>query len=383
MRRTVCFLAVIALLCGSCACADLHSDIKCVPAGKSGTAVTFDLYEQEGAVYTVSSLFPDHVYIYRNDSGISFTVTDFTVMLSQRSELAAAADTLIGSRFAQWIGKRLSEPQYGVWTGELFDRASSVRNAEFGIDELISFLDVQTDPQDPEGSPLRYVRLLAYKAALNLANSGMTVSVCSFDEGKYLSAEVHQQDDVIMTVSADCSESSAKHIRIIYREEGRYYFRDISFRCDGERFTAETALRSSDASSFAGAKDGLLFSETFTANDGTDQSVGFEWRFEAPALKDLLIVSGSAKTEGTDSARVDASVSIGEPGNTVLLISASDEPLARPVSFTDKEEVTADNKTGSDWIQLSATSGLMMIAAEIIPALPAPYQKIIWNLLGQ
>lgn len=382
IKGTACFLAICILLCGTFACADQHMELSCVSADQPGAFISFDLYGQEGAVYLLSSLFPDHVYRFRSDE--SFSVSGLNDCLPLRAGMAAAVDRTLGDGFMQWLGEKLSAPEYDSWSGELFEKASSMRYAEFSLDELITFLDPQSAPQDPDTPASGLIRSQAYSLVRDLRDSGMTVLVRSFDEGKYLSADVRSGDDTVMTVSADCTETGAKRLLIIHREEGRYYFRDIKIRYDDESFTASSTLRSGDTSSGMAAEGNVtLFTETFSGKNGPDQSFGFEWTFTSPSLSDSTAVTGTVTGGESGQARLDAVLCIGDASREVIRISASAEPLVRQVSFTDKIEVTEQDETESGKMMISAAAGLMLFASEIMPSLPVSYQKIVWNLLAQ
>lgn len=378
MKRTICFLTVIILLCGSAACADRHLNIRCIPAGDSGAAVTFDLYEQEDDAYMLSSLFPD--FAYRTGLPEGNPVSDFTTMISLHPEQAAEAEKDFASFLTAWLESRLSDPVYGNWAGELFDHASSMRTAGFGFDELRALFDAQPVPQGPDSPGFRFLISQLTRCMHSTGYSGMKVSFRSFDEGKYISAAVSLQDDVIMTISADCSESSVKRILVSYRESGKYCFRNITFRFGEDSFSVSSAFRSGESSSSVSRKDSLLFSETFTAKSDTETSDSFEWTFAAPSLGDPLIISGTS-TSGEDGfARLAGSVCIGDSSNEVIRISADAEPLARPVLFSDKTIVSAEKLTGSSEILLSAVSGWLLFTADILPALPESYRNLLMNL---
>lgn len=373
MKRTICILIIIALLCGASACADRHLDIAIIPAGNPDAALTFDLYEQDGAVYTLSSLFSEYVYKAALQECIS--VTDFTTVFSMCSELASETDKIAGARFTQWLDKRLSEPRYCTWAGELFENASSVRYAEFSLDELIDLFEAADDAQS------HAVDSFVYRAISNYRDSGLTVSISSFDEGNYLSATVYRREDVIMSISADCSADGEKRVLISYREDGKYYYRDTALRYDDDSCSVSSQFYSGDnTSSLSAGSAALLFTETFTAKHEADRRSVFESTFISPALGDSFAVTGMTTAADDNCTRLEASACIGDPSNEVMRIIAFSEPMARHVSFTDKETVTADNKTGNDGIKLSATTGLLLFAAEIYSALPETYWNLLWNL---
>lgn len=378
MKRTACILIIFALLCGSSACADRHMEIRITPAGNPDAAMTFDLYEQEEAVYTLSSLFPGYVYRSGLQEGIS--VSDLTELFSMLSGLASEADRNLSSRFTQWLDKRLSDPESGTWAGELFENASSVRTAEFRPEELTALFDaqsVQCGTQETEESA--FTESMLYKMISGCGDTGLTVSVSSFDDGKYFTAAVLRRDGVIMTISADCSEEGAKRVLVSYREEGKYYFRDTALRYDADSFSVTSMFYGGDdTSSLKSDEARLLFTETFSAKNETDHQTTFECTFMSPALGDPVVVTGSAAAADEGFAAMEAAACIGS--GEVIRISVSEEPLARQVAFTDKETVTADEKNGSDGILLSATPGLMLFAAEILPALPYAYRNLFMSL---
>ena len=386
MKRIFCILTAALLLSFSSSYADQHMDIQCMLAGEAegeGNILTVDLYEQEVTIYALSSLIPDNALQIRQDAG--FSLREITALLSLRPSQAAEIWRAADATFMQWLEQSLSEPTEGVYAGELFDHASTSREADLRIDDLILLAEsfsVSGYTGDPDGADSAILSMPLSGLLEPLKGSGLTVSILSFDGGTYLSAQILDRKDVIMTVSADRSRKNGFRILTSYREDGRYCFRDIEVSFDTSSVSVLSSFRTGDdTAAFSEYCNQTLFSESFVMNETADRSSGFEWTIESSsALGDPLIITGTITAESEDMILLAASAVIGGQEREVFRISASAEPLARPAVLTDKTVVPADDSNGNTGIMMTAYANLMTLAARMIPVLPEQYQNMVMNL---
>ena len=81
------------------------------------------------------------------------------------------------------------------------------------------------------------------------------------------------------------------------------------------------------------------------------------------------------------AGEISAEFFLQENRDELLTISARLEPLYSAVSFSDKQIRHLDNEKEGAEIQLAFISGITMLAAEILPALPADYQNMLVKMI--
>ena len=161
----------------------------------------------------------------------------------------------------------------------------------------------------------------------------LKISIASYDEGRYVSAMIMNNEDVKTILSADFSDENETRLLIGYREEGRYYFRDISILYSGKKdITITSSLRSGEESSYHNLSGNRpLFTETLILSDDMNR-----YELKTDSVSEPLTVSGTASVRDNGQAGMNAIVRIGDQDRGILDISIDLENMARPVSLTDK-----------------------------------------------
>lgn len=382
MKKTFCILIVLILMSGACASADQHLTLSFVfPVNANSVTENIDLYEQAGKTVAVSSLFPE--YAAEIGQGSLLSLTDIRMILSLNPELLSGAIGTADSILMSWINPLLSAPEYGAYSGELFDSARSVCTGEGLLSDLITHIRRNTekvDPEDPSGTANAVIRLFAERFVLQFGETDPVLIIRCYDEGRYLTIHFMVLDEVQMVASLDRSADTDRHVLITSREDNRYYIRKLSSRSENDRVVVSSSLRSSGSSSLFSPDTQLLFSTDFSLEMMSGQEAGFEWMLKSDALKEPMIASGAYSFPEKNVKYLNAGVRIGDNGKEVLQISIRIEPLENAVSFENKTYIPTEK--GNAGIMMTALTNLSALAAVILPSLPNEYQKIILDLLN-
>ena len=99
------------------------------------------------------------------------------------------------------------------------------------------------------------------------------------------------------------------------------------------------------------------------------------------ALSNPLYISGTSAGQ-ENQASINATVRINGPEKEESIsVSLILEPLSRPVSVSDKQIIDMTDEKENAVIPLTAASNAALLAAEILPAFPENYQKLIMKLI--
>ena len=389
MKKIICILAVVIMLSCAAASADQHLEALCTVSGfPESIPVTLDLYEQAGNITAVSSVFPDHAVELSPDESCGLTQLFQTICSLQPMNVSGAekeADLL----FISFLEPLLSDPVPGMYAGALFDRASSVRYAEFPLSDMTGFFRTAAalTQQDPgRKNDLVSVLLASFDTGKSSGaaedDSGIMISVRSFDNERYLTLQIIRQEDVIMTVSADRTAENGIRFLICYRENGSYYFRDICTGFEQDQYVIRTEfLRSTSSILYAPGRKTLYCARLAIENSREGHSL-FRYDLNSDILSGPLTVSGSAKAYVDGRADLRAVVGIGGMKADVISLDMLLEPVYRPVSFDDKTIVRTGDAVESAGLTLAAVSNIAELAAQLLPTLPKDYQDMILRLLN-
>lgn len=374
MKKIFCILAVILLLHAACACAEEHLSIRLVFPGCQDRNVTADLYEQDGELITVSTLFPE--YAAAADARRLLPLSDAGRLLSMDPDSVIQLWETADSLLMAWIEPYLSLPEKGIYAGSLFDHASAVRECTCSFSDFPSF--VLRNREDIYGDILSKV---TEKAGM-FSGGRISLHIRSFDNGRYLNMHVIENGNVIMVISADRSQGHSSHILVSFREQEKYYFREYILWHEPGTVTVQTSLRSGYGSSFSSvAGDTPLYAGTFCISEGTEQSVDYSWILESETLRQPLVITGSTKQDN-GAVRSEAAVYIGEPETEQARISFCIEPVREKLSPEGKQVIKTEYPEKSDALSLSAASNMVLLAAELLPSLPVEYQELVLKLIN-
>ena len=372
MKKLLCLLSVIMLMTAVSAYADQHLEAFFIfSASESGRTESLDLFEQDGSTYAVSTLFPEYAAGIGQDQPHFLDV--FQQFCSLSPEKIRETTGQIGKMYTEWIEPQLSEPVYGTYAGELFERAASIRYADFALSDLTGYMKTAAG-----GISDSIPAFIAEAADQSNEGGNLKIHYESYDNGSFISAAILNGEKIISTLSADFHDEQESGFLICWKEEGRYYYRYITVKDDSEKgITVCSSLRSGNASTYQNISEKRpLLTETLLLTGNQ-----FTIEISADSVSAPVIIRGTANAREDGNAFLNAEASIAGQQNKLLDISMNLEAMSRAVSFSDKKTVDCTDENAKAGISLSATTHIMLLAAEILPALPEDYQKLILKWL--
>ena len=383
MKKILSILFIIILM-GTTASADQHFEVLVsLPGSTEHTDMSFDLYEQEDQMIAVSTLFPEYAAAAKADQTNFMSVISAVLSLSteQIADLLKTADCA----FMMWLEQRLSIPEKGIYSGDLFPSANTRRTADFSLNEMIAFFRDDEDKYIPEPNPESntpsILSTIAGWISENLKARNLTMSVQCYNQELFVSGRIIEDDQVIMTVSIDRSEEENR-VLISYKEDGLYCYRELSVKYSQEQTDIRSDFRIASAASYQGAAATTpLFTEQTIITGGKIQPLTFRYILESVSLSQPLVIYGTA-TGQVNQASFTASAWIeGNEKQETFSFSAVLEPLNRPVSISDKTIINMSDEKENDVIPVTAALNAALLAAGFLPALPYDYQKMIMRLI--
>ena len=383
-NRLCCFLLSVLVLSASISFADQHLDAQVVFSGAlEGTHITMDIYEQNDSLIAVSSLFPEYAFEMPADNE-SLSVTDILLLLSLNPESIADALQTADQYLISWLDTLTYEHSEGVYAGDLFDNATSVNTYAFSCSDLTDYLRNLYSVQEKQlhNNIINEYLFSSICSVLhhNDPDNHMIFNVKSYDFCRFITVENEKKGSIIMTFSIDRTDNDQRRILIGWTEEKKNYFRDITIQTDKQFVSVLSTLLSGSGTTVRNNGQYHLLSEQFVYNINSDQIKGFEWIIDPERMTSPVITSGNIITSENGQMQINAVTGIKGFENEKMILTIDIDKNTRPVIFTDKQIIKSDS-TDKNEIVLSALSSITMIAAELIPSLPAEYQKMIMTLL--
>ena len=375
MKKIFCLLIILIQLISVSAYADQHLEISCTIRGAyEDKIITADLYEQAGEIIAVSSLLPDYAvqFAKENNETLSYISTLCLVNPEQVLEIVEIIDNII----RPWIEQQLSDPDYGIYSGELFDNAYILRCAQFPLSKLTEQI-MNFTIQGKETDNIILSLLVEYTRYF-FKNQDVLLSVQCYDEWKYITVNISDDDHIIMTISADLSDEQIK-LLIGYKEDGRYIYRNISIQKEKTSIIIISSYRSGKETSYQSiSRQRPLFTEKLTLSNWLKI-----YELDAESLSEPLIIYGATSNQTNGEVHMGIQAQISGHEKEIISASVNLENLMRNVSYTDKTIIQATNEQQYTVMLLTAASNLQELAAEISPSLPAEYQRLLLKLLYQ
>ena len=373
MRKVFCLLIILVILNPASVCADQHMEVSCTVRGLSNDRdETADLYEQEGKIIAVSTLFPEYAVEIKKETtdGLSFFHTLCSLTPDMFGENKKTFERLIRS----WIEQHLSDPVYGIYSGELFNEASVIQHAQFPLSKMAEYLRNSTIEGIPSGNCI--ISLISEYIRLFFGEKELLLSLRCYDNWRYISVNISENDNVIMTISADLA-AEEEHYLIGYREEGNNVFRRITISEAEKNVTIISSYWSGKESSYLNVShQNPLFTEKFVLSNWLKI-----YELDADSLSEPLIISGISSAEEDGQANMDIQVSINKHEQELISISINFEPLIREVSFSDKKSILPSDEKEYTLFSLAVAANIQELVAEIIPSIPIDYQRMLLTLL--
>ena len=273
------------------------------------------------------------------------------------------------------IEQLLSDPVPGVYSGELFENAGSVRTVRLQLTDFFTYISSVLDSSD---EPF-FRACKAAVSSLMEAESGqeLFLDIRIYDSWKYISALLFKNEQAIMTISSDLSSENAKRILICYSENGRHYYRDILIKDDQDAFTLTASLRSGSESTY----QRMITEMPLTAVLLTVTNERFDLELYGNGLSEPLMATGKTAAQENGEAQLTAKVYINHHDEQAINITINLSQMARAAGFSDKEIIHLSDQTENAGFIITAVSKATELAAEMIPTLPDEYQKLMIKLL--
>ena len=384
MKRLFCTLIVIICFACSAASAGGHIGIEGTVSGQNnGEIITADLYQQNGDTILVSSLFPDLAVILNH--GCCTDEMLYELFLFKPGRFASVMD-MTDRILAEWLQRLNMKTHSGSYSGEVFEYASSVSTTSFQLSDFARFLDdVFSKEYHPDTETDTTESVLYYGFLSDVAkklqsipeNDKILVSVRCYDENRYFTFAIQKQNETICTISVDNTADHARRVISGHKENGKYYYHDITYSAGLESFTVENRFYGGTQSSFLNLSDrNPLIRASLYAVENSDHTCRYEYKAESAALGDPFIVSG-IQQENSLSLEIHA----GESGREIAHISTYYDNMKNPVSFSDKKTLDSELKEDYDTINMNFIAAGLTLADKVFPNLPLSYQKIIFSLM--
>ena len=377
MKKIFC-LIIAFILYAACASADCYLEATfSFPVLSDNRIETIDLYEQENIITAVSTLIPEYAVI--TDQSMYSSLSIFHSLCSLNPGTIIQNTQKADKQVRDMIEQYLSDPVPGIYSGELFENAVSVRTARFQLSEFLTFIINTLDLTDESFTVTCKAALSSMLSSLEQTDpeQEIFIELRVFGNWQYISALLFNQKQVVMTISSDLSSAAAKRILICYSDNGRYYFRDIVIEDDNDTITFTASLRSGSKSIY----QQVSTDKPLTAVQLTVTKERFDLEMYGNGLSEPLLAAGTAVAQDNGEAQLTAKVFIKDHVEQAIDICVSLSQMARPISFSDKETINlSDQKENAGFI-ITAVSKATELAAEMIPTLPDEYQKIMIKML--
>ena len=387
MKRFLCALTVLICLSASFAAADSHMAVDCSFSGmNAGRFITVDLYDQDGQTTMVSSLFPETAVVPDASDGF-LPFSDYSAFICLTPEIISETVREAEQLISEWTGGLTGETAAGVYSGTLFDKASTLKSCAFSLTDFQNHLrnriqSLITEAESDTSKAVVCYLLARITEALRPAGLETDPQVLcrEYDGGKYLTFLLTDHDDVLSALSLDLSAETEKRMMISYKENGTYSHIDHILRLDDRQVTIESSFGTSAGSVLPSGED-LLIRMAFTLEPKSEEECAFQGIVHAYGLEKGLIINGTLNPSDNAPAGFRASAYIDGQESDALNITIYSETLNRPVSFSDKRIRHMNTESENAEIRLAASSGLLSLAAAVFPALPADYQNLLTRIL--
>lgn len=377
MKRVIC-LIIVFMLYAVCASADRYLDVSFSFSGLSDNRIeTIDLYEQGDMITAVSTLIPEYAVI---DDQSEYTLLSlFHSICSVNPGTVRESIQKADKQARDMIEEYLTDPVPGIYSGELFEKAISVRTARFQLSDFLTFSINTLEKSDGPFIALCKSAFSSLLRSLMQTESAqeMFMEIRIYDNWQYISTLLYNQGQAIMTISSDLSSANEKRILICHRESGRYYFRDILIKDDNEAMMITAALRSGSQ----GTYQQIMTEKPIAAAMLTVTNEKFDLEIKGNGLSEPLMATGETAAQDNGEAQLAASVFIKNHDEQAIDICISLSQMARSVNFSDKEMIHLSDQNENAGFVITAVSRATELAAEIIPALPDEYRKLMIKLL--
>ena len=243
-RITALTLVCVLLVSGYAFAAETSHYAICVQIHTANDNYDFDtdLYCDTDNIYLLSSAFPDLCLTEKGtalDLNIDGLLHDISVLIMNHSLFSAVSE-----KVNEWLLYLHPEKKAGVYTGDVFDQASEMEYTIFSCGDLALLLQQISRSLSEES----LFELLESEDILSiLPEKNFQFELKMFDNRKYITVNVMDGPDVIMTVSADLSHPQQAEILIGYGLELKNYYHMIHLvKDDAGHFQVNESIYADD-----------------------------------------------------------------------------------------------------------------------------------------
>ena len=214
--------------------------------------IHIDLYKNQNVISTVSDIIPG-VMIQSTDTNTNlYNILRIAFEISPQKIIGFFKKTK--ELYREWIQSRYTESYTGVYTGPFFDKAESVRITEYLLSDLIQYTERILKQYKPEKDNSHtepdydevLLSCIAELGAHAVEKYNPLIREKNYENNRYITIDIISMDQVIMTLSVDCSKANMTKVIISHKEKGRYYYRSIEIRKNQNSMHLTNELFSSD-----------------------------------------------------------------------------------------------------------------------------------------
>lgn len=217
MLKKLCLILVaIVMLTGSALADDSRIAVQVIIHQKDNeSALTAEMLIRDDEILLTSGLFPSY----------AFSVTDNHPALSETSAAMKEFNPFDLSKIAPFLTGMIQnlnpETAEGVFSGDLFDNASSVMKGRFILNSLMNILTGEDENKLLPGSAVTEIASELFSIS-DLSNIEIQYNL--YDEGNYLILNGLENDQTFFTISFNFTDPSAVKALLGYADEGANYY---------------------------------------------------------------------------------------------------------------------------------------------------------------
>ena len=379
-KQLICFVLAVLLAVPCSVSADRHIVAEASLNGSSGPAFSAEVYETGEKTIVLSSLFPDEALVVSR-AGDVFSAEDLDYF---RPDRAGKTVKELFSDLISWSSEQNGKKRNGIFTGDLFDYATTVQETEIGIGETMSFLrKLRSGDGTNSKSGLTAAgflnRIDLSKVPDFLTETGLHGKIRSYDSGRYAVLEISDSMGIVMTISADLSVETGSRFLVSHTENGRYYYQLIRLESLEKETVWTVELYSGTGSSFRSATNSdPLLTERLSWVAAEENTCSFDYILSSRKLGDSLVLSGTGVFDSDGCFSADAVLYVQGREEKMTITLKTDHGTAYEAEAGVKE--TDLLRDDLNTLRLTVTANLANGLAGIIPVLPESYRKLIMTL---
>ena len=204
MKKAICILAV--MICCICSTARTEAHIVIlgtVASDNDHRTLTFDLTRTDDNSTLVSStLAPDYAILFHNEYSNIYNITGMLCELKPESIFLFVSK--FNELYQEWLQTRYPEKHTGCFSGNLFPRTVSVSQTEYMLWDLTQYIKNKChfDTESEEKKSDNGTADLLFECFTCMADAmavkyNPLVRVKSYDDGRFITVDLIQQEQVI------------------------------------------------------------------------------------------------------------------------------------------------------------------------------------------